>query len=185
MAESGDSLAKGATVLAFRELSGCLSRFMTEAIGIRDKEDVMKAGNLLLLALAAVVAGGCAYSTSGQSYPQHETRALYTVEYGEVVRTRTVEIEGYSSPIGVWGGAAAGSTIGGADAVRIVGGVAGAAIGEAIEREIRTRDGLEITVLLERKDTIAVVQAADLAFAPGDRVQVLFGPYGEARVRPL
>lgn len=145
----------------------------------------MRAGNLLLLAALAIAMSGCGYGTSASSYPHYETRTLYTVEYGEVMSTRTVEIEGHSSAIGVFGGASVGSTIGGGDTARAVGGVAGAVVGEAIEREIRKRDGLEITVLLERKDTIAVVQAADVAFVPGDRVKVLFGPYGEARVTPL
>jgi outer membrane lipoprotein SlyB len=150
------------------------------------KEDAMTAGTLLLTIPAiAVIAGGCAYSASGQSYPRHETRAAYTVEYGEVVTTRVVEIEGEPSVIGVWGGASVGSTVGGSSTARAVGGVAGAVAGQAIERKIAAADGLEITILLDRSDTIAVVQAADVEFAPGDRVRVLFGTFGEARVTPL
>jgi outer membrane lipoprotein SlyB len=63
--------------------------------------------------------------------------------------------------------------------------VAGAVAGHAIERKITAEEGLEIIVRLDRDDTIAVVQAADVEFAPGERVRVLFGHFGEARVTPL
>ena len=46
-------------------------------------------------------------------------------------------------------------------------------------------DGLEIIVRLDEYRTIAVVQAADVVFVPGERVRVLFGPYDTARVAPL
>ncbi len=138
------------------------------------------------------MASGCALSSSGQSYPRYETRTAYDVAYGEVVETRQVEIEGDASFIGVWGGAevgrAIGSTVdGGRDTRRVVsavGSVAGAVAGEAIERKITEEDGLEITVRLDNSDTIAVVQAMDVEFSPGERVRVLFGPGGSARVSP-
>ena len=63
-----------------------------------------------------------------------------------------------------------------------MGGVAGAVAGEAIEKKITTEDGLEITVRLDSSDTIAVVQAQDVLFVPGDSVRVLFGPRGSTRV---
>jgi outer membrane lipoprotein SlyB len=37
--------------------------------------------------------------------------------------------------------------------------------------------GFEVTVLLDSGRYIAVVQAADEAFKPGDRVRVLGGPH--------
>jgi len=133
---------------------------------------------------------GCAHrSASGPVYPRSETRTAYDVEYGEVVAVREVEIEGYSTFIGTWGGAivgdAIGSTVGDRSRRRVaraIGGVTGAIAGEAVERRVRSETGLEITVQLGGGDTIAIVQAADVVFAPGDQVRVLFGPEGSARV---
>ena len=147
----------------------------------------MTAPNLLLfpaMAVLAVLAGGCAYSASGQSYPRHDTRVAYEVEYGEVLSARAVTIEGDASLIGVWGGAEVGRSVGDTTATRAIGSVAGAVAGAAIERQVTAEEGLEITVLLDGDTTIAVVQAADVRFAPGERVRVLFGPYDEARVVP-
>lgn len=145
----------------------------------------MTAGNLLLIPAIAVISSACAYSASGQSYPRHETRVAYDVEYGEVVSTRAVEIEGDASLIGVWGGAEVGRSVGNTSVTRAVGTVAGAVAGHAIERTITAEKGLEIVVRLDKDDTIAVVQAADVEFVPGERVRVLFGNFGEARVTPL
>ena len=155
----------------------------------------MTARNLMLIpaiaAIAAIVviASGCAHSSSGQSYPRYETRTAYDVEYGEVVGIRVVEIEGDASFIGVWGGAEVGRAIGSTVddhstrwVAQALGSVAGAVAGQAIERKITEEDGLEITVLLDSSDTIAVVQAQDVQFTPGERVRVLFGSNGSARV---
>ena len=145
----------------------------------------------LCLALCILsLSSGCAtYSASGSSFPRYETRTAYDVEYGEVMATRVVEIEGEASYIGVWGGAGVGRAVGGTvgdgntrQIARAVGGVAGAVAGEAIEKKITAEDGLEITVRLDSRDTIAVVQAQDVLFSPGDRVRVLFGPRGSTRV---
>jgi outer membrane lipoprotein SlyB len=149
------------------------------------EEHLMTAGSLLLIPAIAVMASACAYSASGQSYPRHETRVAYDVEYGEVVSARAVEIEGDASLIGVLGGAEVGRAVGDTSITRAVGSVAGAVAGHAIERKITAEEGLEIIVRLDRDDTIAVVQAADVEFAPGERVRVLFGHFGEARVTPL
>ena len=104
---------------------------------------------------------------------------------------REVEIEGYSTVIGRWGGAVVGEAIGStADGrrtrrvARAVGGVTGAIVGEAIERELTSEVGLELTVQLASGGTVAIVQASDVVFAPGDQVRVLFGPEGSARVTP-
>ena len=141
-----------------------------------------------LVALAMV--SGCATrSSSGSSFPRYETRTAYDVEYGEVVATRPVEIEGDASYIGLWGGPEVGRALGGSISSgntrrvsRAVGGVAGAVAGEAIEKKITAEDGLEITVRLDNNDTIAVVQAQDVLFVPGDRVRVLFGSHGSTRI---
>ncbi|HEY5624477.1 MAG TPA: hypothetical protein VIV14_12010 [Gammaproteobacteria bacterium] len=144
-----------------------------------------------MVIIAAVLTSGCATpSSSGSVYPRHDTRTAYNVEYGEVIATRVVEIEGETSFVGVWGGATVGRAAGGAlsgggDTRRVaqaVGGVAGAVAGEALEKKITAEDGLEITVRLDSNDTIVVVQEHDVVFLPGDRVRVLFGPRGSTRL---
>ncbi|MCB1808896.1 MAG: hypothetical protein KDJ99_28215, partial [Candidatus Competibacteraceae bacterium] len=65
------------------------------------------------------------------------------------------------------------ATIGGA----LIGGVAGAAAEEAMTRQ----PGLEIIVRLDSGRTVAVTQAADEPFRPGERVRILYD-YDTARV---
>ncbi len=153
----------------------------------------MRTRSLILLGTVILITGCARHSASSQVYPRYEARTAYDVEYGEVVEVREVEIEGYSSFIGVWGGAIVGDAVGGAvntssrstrRVARAVGGVAGAVIGEAVERKATAEMGLEITVDLDSGGTIAVVQAADIPFAPGDYARILFGPEGSARVTP-
>ena len=148
---------------------------------------------LVLASLLVIALAACApYSTSGQKYERYETKTAYTVEYGEVVSTRDVKIEGEYGVIGTWGGASVGSAVGsgvgdgsGRRVARAVGGVAGAVAGQAIEKELTSETGLEIIIALEDGGHVAIVQANDVRFADGERVQILFGPGGSARVRPL
>lgn len=143
--------------------------------------------------MATLVLAGCSsFGTSGQKYDRAETKTAYSIEYGKVVAAEPVEIEGEVGIIGTWGGAtvgaAAGSGVGdgtGRYVSRAVGGVVGAVVGQAVEKEITSENGLEIVVDLDDGGSVAIVQANDVAFAPGDRVRVLFGPRGSARVRPL
>jgi outer membrane lipoprotein SlyB len=115
------------------------------------------------------------------------------VDYGEVVDVRVVKIEGYSTGVGTLGGASVGHAVGAAGAASVGGsfggivvaamtGVAGAVAGSAIERKLREDEALEITVEMDNARTIAVVQAGDVIFEPGDRVRVVFGPDGSARI---
>lgn len=148
-----------------------------------------------LIAAASIAAAGCAASASGASVPERNTRESFVVRYGEVVQTRVVEIEGEVGGLGRLGGALIGYSIGrGGDdwydraptVEAIAGGVAGAVAGEAIERQLRTRLGLQITVYLrDRDETIAVVQDMDQQFAAGDRVLLLMGDDGSTRVQPI
>ena len=158
----------------------------------------MKKLQLLILIQSAlvcvVVLAGCATSSSGASFPSSATRQAFDVHYGEVVGTRVVEIEGEATVVGRLGGAFIGRAIGLGNSQgwsgerRIqgaVGAVGGTVAGEAIERGIKSKDGIEIVVRLDGQDTIAVVQDSDIEFQTGDRVRVLFGNDGSTRVQPL
>jgi len=143
---------------------------------------------LLSVALISLLSG-CPASLSGSAYTRYQARTLQSVDTGTVTSVRQVLIEGTKSGIGGASGAALGgiaasnigggrgqvaASIGGA----LVGGLAGAAAEEALTRQT----GLEIIIRLDTGRSIAVTQAADELFRPGERVQVLYDDYGTARV---
>lgn len=133
--------------------------------------------------LACIFAlSGCASSMSGSAYSRDQARGEMSVRLGVVESVRQVTIEGTKSPAGglaggVIGGVAgshmgrgSGSTVG-----AVVGAVAGGLAGSAIEEGATRQNGLEITVKLDNGQLIAVTQAADETFRPGERVRVLSG----------
>ena len=73
-------------------------------------------------------------------------------------------------------GGLAGSSVGGgrgSTATGIVGAVVGGIIGNNVESNANVRKGLEITVRLDNGELKAIVQDADEAFRPGERVRLL------------
>jgi outer membrane lipoprotein SlyB len=71
-----------------------------------------------------------------------------------------------------------GSTVGhgkGSAAGAVVGAVAGGVVGAATEEAVTRKPGMEITVKLDGGAMVAIVQEADEAFHPGERVRILSG----------
>jgi outer membrane lipoprotein SlyB len=137
---------------------------------------------LTTVALTTTLLAGCPASMSGSTYTREQARQAQDVRMGVVESVREVMIEGTKTPIGPVAGAAvggiAGSNLGGGrgSAVgAILGAVAGGVGGAAIEEGVTRQKGLEITVKFDNGHMIAVTQAADEAFRPGDRVRVLSG----------
>lgn len=149
----------------------------------------IRMGTLWVVFLAATLSVGCASSRSGKVYTRDQARQTQTVYHGTVQRVEPVQIEGTKSP---WGtvvggalGAAVGASIGrgwGQVIAGTAGAVAGGLAGSAVEEEVTKRDGLEIEVKLDDGNSVSIVQEADVAFRVGDRVRVLTGPGGTARV---
>lgn len=145
---------------------------------------------LLAVVLAgALVLGGCAPSLSGSAYSRSQTQLAQQVQMGYVESVREVRIEGTKTPIGAGAGAALGglaaSNIGGGrgQAAATIGGVLlGGLIGAAAEEGITRQPGLEITVRLDDGRYLAVTQAADEPYYPGERVRVLTAYDGTARI---
>jgi outer membrane lipoprotein SlyB len=143
----------------------------------------MKWAVLLITLLGLLVlATGCQSTLTGESYSRSEARKQQQVQYGTVEYLRPVKIEGTKTPIGAGAGAAvggiAGSGVGsgkGAAVASVVGAVAGGVAGAAAEEQVTKRQGVEITVRLDNKQLIAVVQevAPGVSFHVGDRVRVL------------
>lgn len=147
-------------------------------------------GLLLLAGLPFIAA--CASSSSGKVFTRDEARTARSVVEGRVADVRPVQIEGNRSVLGTAGGGYVGYELGrtigsgrGRDLAGAVGAVAGAAAGQAVEERATRQDALQITIDLDRGETIAVVQADDVEFAPGERVKVLRRGDGAARVAKL
>lgn len=137
----------------------------------------------------SLLLSGCPASTSGSAYSRNQVGELQDVRLGYVENVRPVTIEGTRSGVGTVGGAAlggvAGSTLGsgrGNVAGAIGGAIVGGVAGSAIEQNVTRQPGLEITVRLDSGRLVAVTQGADERFFPGDRVRILTGQDGSARV---
>jgi outer membrane lipoprotein SlyB len=138
---------------------------------------------ILATMIAAALAGamtGCATRESASVYGKHEAGREQSVRYGTVDSVRQVKISGSQSPVGpIAGGAVggiAGSTIGHGNTGAVgavLGAVGGGVAGSAIEEAATRKDALEITVKLDNGDLRAIVQEADEAFKPGERVRLL------------
>jgi outer membrane lipoprotein SlyB len=131
---------------------------------------------------ALVLVTGCQSTLTGESYSRSEARKVQQVQYGVVEYLRPVVIEGTKTPVGAGAGAAiggiGGSSVGsgkGAAVAAVVGAVAGGVAGAAVEEQATKRQGVEITVRLDNKQIIAVVQQVSpaVSFHIGDRVRVL------------
>ncbi len=132
--------------------------------------------------LTAVLLSGCAAGLGSRDYARSQARGVQEVQMGVVEHVREVTIEGTKSGVGTAAGAAvggiAGSELGkgkGSAVGSILGAVAGGMAGAATEEGITRQKGLEITVKLDNGRLIAITQAADEQFRPGDRVRVLSG----------
>jgi len=142
----------------------------------------------VLAAATAAVLTGCASSLSGDVYSRDQARNEQSVRLGVVESVREVRIEGTRSGVGPTAGAViggiAGSNVGsgrGSQIGSVLGAVVGGVAGQASEQAATGKTGVEITVRLDSGQLIAVVQEADVAFRPGERVRVLRGS-GATRV---
>lgn len=141
-----------------------------------------------MLALAMLSAGCTNYS--GNTYSGNQVRSAQTVQYGTVVSVQPVTLEeDRPAVLGTVGGGVVGGVLGnmvgggrGKTLATIAGAALGAAGGYAGEKALTKQNGLEITVELENGQQLSIVQAADQQFSPGERVRVLRGSDGSARV---
>jgi outer membrane lipoprotein SlyB len=148
--------------------------------------------SVLTALLSAVIGAGCASSASSKVYPRYQAQQAWSVEYGKVAGIDSVLIEGERSYLGRAGGGYIGYELGraavdgsGRGVAGAVGAVAGAVAGDAVEERATREQGLQITVNLDEGSTVAIVQAEDQPFAVGERVKVLRGQRGAARVTKI
>lgn len=142
---------------------------------------------IVIASFATLIVTGCA-SQSASTYSRDQTLHEMTVRMGVVESVRAVTIDGTKSPVGAGAGAIiggiAGSTVGqgnGSSIGSVLGAVAGGVAGAAIESSATKQNGIEITIKLENGTYVAITQAADEVFKPGERVRILSGS-GATRV---
>ena len=131
--------------------------------------------------MALVVSVGCATrSSSSAVYSSGQAQREQVVRLGVIESVRQVEIQRDQNGVGTLAGGAiggvAGSAVGGGRGSivgAIVGAVAGGVAGNAIENSANRRPGYELTVRLDNGEMRAIVQEADEAFQPGERVRIL------------
>lgn len=141
------------------------------------------------LAIVGLLLTGCT-NYSGTTYSGNQVRSVQTVEYGTVVSVQPVQLtEDNPAMLGTLGGAVIGGIVGnmfgggkGRTLATIAGATLGAAGGYAGEKAVTKQNGLEIEVQLENGKTLSIVQGADQSFSVGERVRVLRGVDGSARV---
>ncbi len=142
--------------------------------------------------IMAFLVAGCASQTGG-SVSSSQARTAQTVSFGTITHLAPAFIEDNPSGLGTAGGAVvggvAGSTLGrgnGRVLTTLGGAVIGGLVGTGIERSMNSRDAIDITVRLENGQSISVVQelgAEERGMVVGDRVRVMHGADGSARVR--
>jgi outer membrane lipoprotein SlyB len=142
------------------------------------------------IAAGALVVAGCMTHESANVYDKHEAGREQTVRMATVEQVRKVQIAGSQSGVGAAAGGAvggiAGSTVGqgrGSSAAAVLGAVAGGVAGNVLENKATTKDAYEITVRLDSGELRAIVQEADVAVTPGQRVRLLSSG-GVTRVTP-
>jgi outer membrane lipoprotein SlyB len=138
--------------------------------------------NKTALLLVAAALTGCASGMSGSTYTRDQARQVEDVRMATVESVREVLIEGTKSSVGTAAGAIVGgiggSNVGGgkgSSVGAVLGAVAGGVAGSAIEEGATRQTATEITVKFDDGKLIAVTQAGDEKFQPGDRVRILTG----------
>lgn len=145
---------------------------------------------LPLAAAALVSLGGCVVARS-DVVQRHETQRASRMVDATVISLRPVTVQsgyqtGAGATIGAVAGGVAGSNVGGwreGAVLGVVGMVAGALIGDAIERDAAREPGWEIVVQLRNGERRAIMQArAAEDLREGDQVVLVMGG-GRTRVQ--
>lgn len=113
-------------------------------------------------------------------------RGASKVEFGRVVQSRPVVIDGRSTVVGTLGGGATGAVVTapktattGAMVVNAAGTIGGTIVGRKVEEVLTRQDGQEIMIRLEEGKVVTVTQGVeDGYFQEGDLVKVVHGERG-------
>ena len=139
-------------------------------------------GTFLSIGLVCFGLTGCVAGLQGSSYSRSEARQVQEVEFGVVLSTKPVIIEGrrtdWGELSGVIIGGIAGSSVGegkGQEIATTLGAIGGAVVGSVAEERATRAQGLELTVKMDSGKTLSIVQEVDEInqFQKGQRVRVL------------
>jgi len=143
----------------------------------------------ILIVASVAVLSACA--TSSPDVVQYrDTQRMSVVQDATVLSIRPVTVDGSQSGIGAVSGAMVGSVAGGGvggnwrdrQAGSVVGMIAGALIGNAVERNSTRQDGYEILVQLRNGERRSVIQGrGEDSLAAGDAV-ILTTTAGKTRI---
>jgi len=140
---------------------------------------MIKITNLIII---LVLLSGCAYSSlQPETYSRDAAQEMRNVLYGEVVKVKTVNIEGdlkSGSLVGGVVGAAAGSGVSDGEIESSIGATLGAAVGSAVgsklSQKITKKEGVQLTINLDDNRTVSVVQeVGEYQFKIGDLVELI------------
>ena len=139
-------------------------------------------GTFLSIGLVCFGLIGCVAGLQGSSYSRSEARKVQEVEFGVVLSTKPVIIEGrrtdWGELSGVIIGGIAGSSVGegkGQEIATTLGAIGGAVVGSVAEERATRAQGLELTIKMDSGKTLSIVQEVDEInqFQKGQRVRVL------------
>ena len=139
-------------------------------------------GTFLSIGLVCFGLIGCVAGLQGSSYSRSEARKVQEVEFGVVLSTKPVIIEGrrtdWGEVSGVIIGGIAGSSVGegkGQEIATTLGAIGGAVVGSVVEERATRAQGLELTIKIDSGKTLSIVQEVDdiSQFQKGQRVRVL------------
>ena len=144
---------------------------------------VMKKFVIAFVLPLTLLLGACAENIGANHYNTSSVGQVNRAARGTVVAVRQVTVSDGDGQIGKLSGAiaggAAGSMIGGNDAVRVMGGVGGAVlggiVGDAVQEGVTRQTGYEYTIQLENGGLVTITQGTDILLQPGQRCLVLYG----------
>ena len=139
-------------------------------------------GIFLSISLVCFSLSGCVSGLEGSSYSRSEARQIQQVEFGAILSTKPVIIEGqrtdWGELSGVIIGGIAGSSVGegkGQEIATTLGAIGGAVVASVAEEKATRAQGLELTVKMDSGKILSIVQEVDEInqFQKGQRVRVL------------
>ena len=140
----------------------------------------MKKLTLALCASLVMLTTACS-TTQGPLVKASESNRVQDTVYARIVSVRQVSVQGEGSLVGQGTGAILGGMLGnkvgggrGKIAGAILGAVGGAMAGNAVEKQVKTKQGVEIAVKLNDGREIAIVQDDQgEGFRQGETVRVV------------
>jgi outer membrane lipoprotein SlyB len=149
----------------------------------------------IVCALAVLSLFGCAHqSQTGNAYTAGQARQAQTVQRGQVVSVKDVDVSARPSGAGTLAGGALGGIAGAGNggygsnksaASAVAGMLIGGIMGNVVDKKVNTLKGQEISVVLTNGTEIAIAQEIDEKEGPflvGEQVRLLTSGTGVTRV---